>query len=68
METMQLHKTKMDLFFRTLSLHLSGPIKQINTHKNISVGVIMSWGNSFSNDFLPHVLSFHEYANELIFI
>ena len=59
MEIMQLHKTKMDLFLRTISLHLNGPIKQIYIHKNISVDVIMPWDTSLSNDFLPDVLSFH---------
>ena len=39
METMQLHKTKMDLFFRTIFLHLGGPIKQTYI-KNMSVVVI----------------------------
>ena len=59
METMQFHKTKMDLFLRTIFLHLSGPFKQICIHKNVSVGVIMSWDTSFSNYFLPDVLCFH---------
>ena len=66
METMQFHKTKMDLFLRTICLHLSGPIKQICIHNNISVGVIMPWDTSLSNDFLPFIY-IHEYANELIF-
>ena len=59
METMQLHKTKMDLFFRTIFLHLSGPIKQTYIHKNMSVVVFTSWDQRLSNDFLPDVLSFH---------
>ena len=59
METMQLHKTKMDLFLRTIFLHLSGPIKQIYIHKNMSVVVITPWDPRLSNDFLPDVLSFH---------
>ena len=59
METMQLHKTKVDLFLRAIYLHLSGPIKQIYIHKNIFIGVIMPWDTGFSNDFLPDVLSFH---------
>ena len=58
-ETMQLHKTEMDLFLRTIFLHLSGPIKQTYIHKNISVVVITPWGSRLSNDFLPDVLSFH---------
>ena len=57
--TMQLHKTKMDLFLRTIFLHLSGPIKQIYIHKNLSVVVITPWDPRLSNDFLPDVLSFH---------
>ena len=59
METMQLHKTKMDLFFRTIFLHLSGPIKQTYIHKKMSVVVITPWDPRLSNDFLPDVLSFH---------
>ena len=59
METMQLHKTKMDLFLRTIFLHLSGPIKQTYIHKNMSIVVIMPWDPRLSNDFLPDVLSFH---------
>ena len=60
METMQLHKIKRNLFLRKISLHLSGPtIKQIYIHKNISIGVIMPWDTSFSNDFHPDILSFH---------
>ena len=62
METMQLHKTKMDLFFRTIFrtifLHLSGPIKQTYIHKNMSVVVITHWDPRLSNNFLPDVLSF----------
>ena len=42
METMQLHKTKMDLFLRTIFLHLGGPIKQTYIHMNMSVVVITS--------------------------
>ena len=59
METMQLHKTKMDLFLRTIFLHLSSPIKQTYIHKNMSVVVITPWDPRLSNDFLPDVLSFH---------
>ena len=59
METMQFHKTKMDLFLRTIFLHLSGPIKQTYTHKQMSVVVITPWDPRLSNDFLPDVLSFH---------
>ena len=59
MEPMQFRKTKMDLFLRTIFLHLSDPIKQICIHKNMSVGVIMPWDTSLSTDFLPDVLSFH---------
>ena len=59
METMQLHKTKMDLYLRTIFLHLSGPIKQTNIHKNMSVVVITHWVPRLFNDFLPDVLSFH---------
>ena len=40
METMRFHKTKIDLFLRTIFLHSSGPIKQIYTHKHMSLGVI----------------------------
>ena len=43
-------------------MHLSGPIKQICIHKNMSVGVIMPWDTSLSNDFLPDVSSFHKYS------
>ena len=47
METMQFHRTKTDLFFRTICLHLSGPIEQIYIHKKMSyvfnVGVITHW-------------------------
>ena len=47
METMQFHKTKMDLFFKTICLHLSGPIEQIYIHKKMfkvfNVGVITPW-------------------------
>ena len=56
---MQLHKTKMDLFLKTIFLHLSGPIKQTYIHKNMSVGVITPWDLRLSYDFLPDVLSFH---------
>ena len=59
METMQLHKTKIDLFLRTIFLHLSGPIKQTYIHKNMSIVVITSCDLRLSNDFLPDVLSFH---------
>ena len=59
METVQLHKTKMDLFLRTIILHLSGPIKQTYMHKNMSVVVITPWDPRLSNDFFPDVLSFH---------
>ena len=52
-------KNQNGFIFRTISLHLSGPIKQIYNHKNISVGVIMPWDTSFSNDFLPDVLNFN---------
>ena len=58
METMQLHKTKMVLFLRTIFLHLSGPIKQTYIHKNMSVVVITPWDPILFNDFLPDVLSF----------
>ena len=53
METMQLHKTKMELFLRTIFLHLSGPIKQTYIHKNMSVFVITPWDPRLSNDFFP---------------
>ena len=59
METMQLHKTKMYLYFRTIFLHLSRPIKQTYIHKNMSVVVITPWDPRLSNDFLPDVSSFH---------
>ena len=59
METMQLHKTKMELFLRTIFLPLSGPIKQTYIHKNMSVVVITPWDPRLSIDFLPDVLSFH---------
>ena len=58
-ETMQLHKTKMDLFLRTIFLHLCDPIKQNYILKNMSVVVITPWDPRLSNDFLPDVLSFH---------
>ena len=60
METMQIHKTKMDLFLRTIFFHLSDPIKQTYIHKNMSVVVITPWDPRLSNDFLPSVLSFHQ--------
>ena len=59
METMRFHKTKIDLFLRTIFLHSSGPIKQIYIHKHMSVGVITPWDTSLSNDFLPDVSSFY---------
>ena len=59
METMQLHITKIDLFLKTIYLHLSGSIKQTYIHKNMSVVVITPWDRRLSNDFLPDVLSFH---------
>ena len=59
METMQLHKIKMDLFLRAIFLHLSGSIKQTYIHKNMSVVVITPWDPRLTNDFLPDVLSFH---------
>ena len=59
METMQLHKTKMDLFLRTIFLHLSGPIKQTYINKIMSVVVITPLDPRLSNDFFPDVLSFH---------
>ena len=59
METMQLHKIKMDLFLRTIFLHLSGPFKQTYIHKNMSVVVITPCDPRLTNDFLPDVLSFH---------
>ena len=58
METMRFHKTKIDLFLRTIFLHSSVPIKQIYIHKRMSVGVITPWDTSLSNDFLPDVSSF----------
>ena len=59
METMQFHKTKKDLFLRTIFLHLSGPIKQTYIHKNMSVDVITPWSPRLSNDFLLDVSNFH---------
>ena len=56
METMRCHKTKIDLFLRTIFLHSSGPIQQNYIHKHMSVGVITPWDTSLSNDFLPDVL------------
>ena len=63
METMKFHITKMHVFLgQYFFLHLSGPIEQIYTHKEMfyvfNVGLITPFDSSLSNGF-PTFIIFH---------